>query len=136
MHSPSEYIWYIIDANLLPGKPVYVPIAKTFCVLNYNLKGIEIQGCDSIKSDVEKNERPFKKGIGRISYRNISEYPRAILVAWLTSGNTVDFVLDEEIHHEGNNTEESCGKVLSVFYGLRIGRAQCDATDGPRYGCD
>lgn len=63
--------WLITEVELLPyislfREPVHVPSAGAFNVANDELKRVEIQSRDSVKSHIEQYQSPFEEGVGGI----------------------------------------------------------------------
>lgn len=48
--SPGEYVYTKPD---LPREPLYVPLAQTFHIFDYDLEGIEVESSDSIEGNIK-----------------------------------------------------------------------------------
>ena len=62
-------------------------------------------------------------------------FSRIVLNERHTSGNVVNFVLNEEVEQRYDCCKESGGKYLPVLDRFGIRWAEFDTTDGPGYGC-
>ena len=54
--SPWKLLW----------KPLHVPLAQPFDILDHQLKSAEIQGSYCVKRDIEEDESPLEEGIGGV----------------------------------------------------------------------
>jgi hypothetical protein len=44
-------------------KPRYIPSANTLDIPHHKFKAFEVECCDSIEADIEKNQGPLKEGV-------------------------------------------------------------------------
>lgn len=95
-------------------KPQDVPSAQTLDVLYNNFKAAEIESGDSIKGDIEKNQRPFEEGIDRVGSRH-----------------AVNLVLNEKVYQRNKGSEKGAGQVFPQLDRLRVWRAESQTSKCP-----
>lgn len=96
------------------GKPVDVPFAGSFGVLDDQLEAVEVEGSDGVKGNIQEDECPLEEGIDGVSTRHL-----------------VDLVLDEEVDQRYKGSEEGTTEDLTVIDGLGVVGAQSDTAEGP-----
>lgn len=115
-----------------------VPLTCSLDILDHHFERVEVESRHSVKGNVEEDEGPFEEGVDRVSCARLATalVRKPSEAEKLTSRHAVDFVLDEEVDQGHQSTKEGAGNQLAVLDGLGVRRAQHDASNCPREGCD
>ena len=103
------------------GKPIDIPSACPLDVSNHQLKPFEIECRHSVKAHIQEDERPFKESVCGVCFSVLVVERSHNFPGLLTSGNFMDFVLNEKVDKRNQCSEERASQNLPVSKSFWVG---------------